>query len=416
MEYGCIGEKLVHSFSADIHSQLFDYKYELKELSPDKLKNFLTDKNFKAINVTIPYKEAVIPFLDEISQIGKEIGAVNTIVNHNGVLKGYNTDFLGMKALIKHNNIHIEGKNVLIAGSGGTSKTALAVAKSLGCKNAVRVSRSKAEGCITYEETLECKDTNIIINTTPCGMYPNLNSIAISPLSFPNLEAVVDVVYNPLRTRLICECNAMGVKAVGGLYMLVAQAAFAAEKFIDASVSKETIDKIYNNIVREKENIVLTGMPACGKTTIGKQLSKLLNMELIDTDKLIEEKEKMSISDIFDKKGEKYFRKLESEVIAEIAPHQSKIISTGGGAVLNQENILALKQNGRIFFLDRPLESLMPSNDRPLSSDVESLKKRYTERYGIYLSSCDIHITSNGSIEQTVDTIVKELKNENSCN
>lgn len=413
MNYGCIGEKLSHSFSAEIHRRLFDYDYILKEIPRGELPAFMTEKNFSAINVTIPYKRDVIPFLDYIDDTAKQIGAVNTVVNRNGKLYGYNTDYSGMCELIKKANIDLCGKKALILGSGGTSKTASAVAKNLGCREVFRVSRSNTDGCITYEEALsEHSDTQIIINTTPCGMYPDIYKSAVDIARFENLCGVVDAVYNPLRSKLVCDAKSRGITAIGGLFMLVAQAAFAAEKFTDTAVESEKIDRIYKEMLYNKENIVLVGMPACGKSTVGKLLSENSGMDFCDTDSLIEEKCGRKISEIFAECGEEGFRKIESEVIKSVATRQHTVIATGGGAILNEENIALLRENGRIYFLDRPLELLVSTDDRPLSSNRAALEKRYKERYSLYLERCDVRIDAAGSAEDTESAVKEDFYNE----
>ncbi len=413
MNYGCIAEKLGHSFSKDIHNMLFNYSYELKELSSDELDDFMKNKNFKAINVTIPYKEAVIPYLDEISEIAKKIGAVNTIVNENGCLKGYNTDFSGMVALLEKNKISLKGKKVLILGSGGTSKTALAVCESMECSEVFRVSRNAKEDCITYAEAKEKHtDSEIIINTTPVGMYPNIYHSPIEIKDYPNLYAVIDAVYNPLRSKLVCDAEKLKIKAVGGLYMLVSQAAIAAEKFINEKVNWANIDKIYHKLLLNKTNIVLIGMPGSGKTTIGKLLAEDIGFEFIDTDDEIIKRENKSIPEIFKEVGEAGFRKIETEVIKSVALKQGAVISTGGGVVLNPVNIELLCENGRIYFIDRPLENLTATSDRPLSSNKSDLEKRYQERYPIYCSTCDKHIKISDNPIDNKNIIKSDFYNE----
>ena len=403
MEYGLIGEKLGHSFSKIIHNELFSYNYELKEIKPEEFDEFMRKADFKAINVTIPYKEMVMEYLDEISEKAKEIGAVNVVVNDDGKLIGYNTDFLGLKGLIQKNNIDLKDKKVLILGSGGTSKTALAVCRDLGAQQAFRVSRSGGNGLITYAEA-EKINADIIINTTPCGMYPNIEGAAIDIDKFDGLSAVVDVVYNPLNTDLIVKAKAKGIKAVGGLYMLVAQAIFAAEKF-GFKVKEEDFERVYNKIFKEKQNLVLIGMPTSGKTTIGKTLSEELGREFIDSDEEIVEKIGMSISEFFEKNGEAEFRKIEAQVIKEIALKQGAVIATGGGVILNKRNIELLKMNGKVIFLNRPLDMLLTSEDRPLSSDRELLKKRFEERHEIYKASADVEIIADSDIKTNVQKV-----------
>ena len=367
MQYGCIGEKLSHSFSKIIHNELCDYEYELKEIPRDKLDSFMKQRDFKAINVTIPYKQDVIPYLDFISDTAKSIGAVNTVVNNGGYLYGHNTDFSGMTALIKRNNIEISSKKVLVLGSGGTSKTAVAVANSLGALSVYRVSRSGNDGAITYEQAYyRHRDAQIIINTTPCGMYPNIGKSAVDISRFPSLSGVVDAVYNPLKSQLVVEAQKAGIPAIGGLYMLVAQAAFAVEKFTAANIPTEETERVYKKLLKSKENIVLIGMPGCGKTTIGKVAAAELNMNFIDTDDEIAKEAGKEIPRIFEEAGEDGFRELESEIIARVSAVQGAVIATGGGAILRQRNIDLLKENGIIVFIDRPLEKLVTTDNRPL--------------------------------------------------
>lgn len=408
MEYGLIGEKLGHSFSKTVHNKLADYEYELLEIKPQDLEEFIRIKNFKAINVTIPYKELVIPYLDEIDDVAKKIGAVNTVVNRNGKLYGFNTDFFGLSGLIEYNGITLSSKKVLILGSGGTSKTAYAVAESLNAREICVVSRKGGNGFITYEEAYKNhKDAEIIINTTPCGMYPNNQSMAIDINCFNKLNAVIDVIYNPIKTALVIEAEKRGITAIGGLYMLISQAVFAAEKFLSSQIEKEKTENIFKEILKEKQNIVLIGMPSCGKSTIGKMLSEKSGKTFVDTDEEIVKLSKMAIPEIFEKYGENHFRDLESEVIKEVSKKQETIIATGGGAILRQENIDLLKQNSILFFIDRPLEFLESTADRPLSSNREMLEKRYNERYEKYVSAADKIIKVSNDLEENL-SLIKE--------
>lgn len=410
MEYGCIGEKLTHSFSKEIHNLLFDYDYVIKEIPKGELHEFMTRKDFKAINVTIPYKQDVIPYLDFISDTARDIGAVNTIINRDGKLYGYNTDFGGMTALIKRQNIEIVGKTVLVLGSGGTSKTAVAVANSLGACQVVRVSRTAKEDCITYDDMYErFGSAQVIINTTPCGMYPNIIGEPVDIDRFERLEAVVDAIYNPLCSNLVVKAKQKGINAIGGLYMLVAQAAHAAELFIDTKVPLKKVDAVYKEIVKQKQNIVLVGMPSSGKTTIGKRLANELKMKFVDTDKEIERVSGKAIPEIFKTQGEAAFRDIESRVITEASAKQNCIISTGGGAILRELNVMALRGNGVIYFIDRPLEKLITTDDRPLSSNRDDLIKRYNERYDIYCGVADKRVINDSEIETVIDAIKEDF-------
>ena len=417
MEYGCIGEKLSHSFSKIIHNEICDYDYELYEIKKDELKTLLTERKFKAINVTIPYKQDVIPYLDSIDEFALKIGAVNTIVNKNGKLLGYNTDFSGMCCLIENSKIDLKNKKVLILGSGGTSKTAFTVASYLGAKEIYKVSRKSTESSISYDDAYKLhNDAHIIINTTPVGMYPKIGESAIDISDFNKLEGVVDAVYNPLRTALVTSALKRGIKAVGGLYMLVAQAVFAAELFTDKAIDNGEIDRIYKKILLSKENIVLTGMPGCGKTTIGKALAKELNKEFIDIDDEIVKETGKPITEIFAEGGEELFRNIETQVIKRFSALQNCVISTGGGAILKEINIDFLKENGRIFYIDRPLEFLVTTNDRPLSSNQEMLKKRFEERKDIYEATADFKLRAGNDIHKNALALKEGFLNENFSN
>lgn len=416
MKYGLIGEKLSHSFSPEIHRRIGDYPYDLKELTPDEVGDFMRSKDFRAINVTIPYKKAVIPYLDEISENARQIGAVNTVVNRDGRLYGYNTDFEGMKSLILRvtGGKALHGK-VLILGTGGTSLTAVAVSKAIGADTVIKVSRSAGDGCITYSEAVaNHSDASFIINCTPCGMFPNDSECPISLESFSSLEGVVDAIYNPLRTVFIRNAKKRGISAEGGLYMLVSQAVIAYGHFFGITPDRDLTERVYGEIFAEKENIVLIGMPSCGKSTVGKHLCGLLGYGFYDTDAEIMRSSGMQIPEIFEKFGEKHFRDLETEAIRRLSSGISgHVIATGGGAILREENVDLLRANGTLVFLDRPLDMLTATSDRPLSSDIEALKKRFEERYLIYSSVCDLSVPSVDAPERVAEEIAKLLKREN---
>ena len=411
MEYGLIGEHLPHSFSKEIHEQLADYTYELHEVEKDELDAFMKTKDFKAINVTIPYKQDVIPYLDEISESAREIGAVNTIVNRRGHLYGDNTDQMGMTALIRKLGLDLNGKTVLILGTGGTSRTAQYVCKKLGAQVIRTVSRSGQNGSLRYEDAAsECPETQIILNTTPAGMFPKPDAQAIDLTPFPHLEGVVDVVYNPLRTQLVRQAQGMGLPAEGGLYMLVGQAVAAVEIFLDRKLPDDALDRVFKSIYQDKENIVLTGMPGCGKSTVGRRLSRLLDRPLLELDQRIEQKAGMHPSEIIRTQGEAAFRDLESEIVAEAAQQTGCVISTGGGVILREENMRRLRANGRIYFIDRPLRYILPTDDRPLSSDREALEQRFRERYPIYKATADVIVPVKGLPKTVAEAIRKDFQ------
>lgn len=410
MEYGCIGEHLTHSFSKEIHAQLRDYAYELKEIPMGQLDAFMTRKDFKAINVTIPYKQDVIPFLDQVAETAAAIGAVNTIVNRNGKLYGDNTDFGGMADLIRRTGIDLKGKKVLILGTGGTSKTAMAVAQHLGAASAWKVSRTEKPGVLTRESVLkEHLDAQVLINTTPRGMFSRESGMAMDPGLFPDLEGAIDVVYNPLRTEFVQKARGMGIPAAGGLYMLVRQAVLASEIFLDTKYPEELTERVYRSIKASKENIVLTGMPGSGKTTVGRLLAEELGRPYLDVDELIREKTGMAPREIIATQGEPAFRDVETDVIRAVAEQNGCVIATGGGAILRRENVDLLRRNGKLFFLDRPVEQLIPTEDRPLSSTKEAILKRYQERYETYVATADVVIPNGDTAEAAAQQVKRSF-------
>ena len=413
MQYGLIGEKLGHSFSKEIHEKLNRHPYALVELAHDEIDGFFAAKDFFGINVTIPYKTTVIPYLTKIDESAKAIGAVNTVVNRGGELWGYNTDFYGLHALIKHANIPLVNKKVAILGSGGTAKTAFAVANALGADHILTVSRTAGSGVITYQELKEeHNNVDVIINTTPVGMYPNTDGTPIAIADFPNLCGVVDAIYNPLRTQLILDAQKRGIQAEGGLYMLIAQAVRASELFLDCVYNEGKIEQIYQAILQQTENIVLSGMPASGKSTVGKCLAEALGRDFLDLDEEIIQAAGRSILDIFEAEGEIGFRNLETTVLRElIANKRGIVLATGGGAVLREENVDLLRRNGKIYFLDRPPELLLPTADRPLASTRDAIVRRFEERYDRYCATADCHIDGKGSVAEVAERIRKEFAN-----
>ena len=410
MKYGLLGEKLGHSFSKEIHARLADYEYELRELNAEELDALFRKKDFEAVNVTIPYKQTVIPYLDEISERAKTIGAVNAVVNRNGKLFGDNTDFAGMRALALHAGADMKNKKVLVLGTGGTSKTACAVAKDLGAREVLRVSRTKKEDAVTYEEAAEKHfDAQIIINTTPVGMFPKTNASPIDLSAFSKLEAVLDAIFNPLRTELVLTAQERGIIASGGLYMLVAQAVYASALFLDQDADEKKTDEVYKEILNEKQNIFLIGMPSSGKSSVGKKLAEMAGKEFEDTDAMLVKRFGEPIADYIRKNGEKEFRDAESEVIAEAAKERGKVIATGGGAILRKENVREMKRNGVTVFLDRDLSLLTATSDRPLSSTKEALERLYNERFPIYEKAADVTVKSNDEIGAVAQAVRKEL-------
>ncbi len=411
MLYGCIGERLSHSFSKEIHALLTDYEYELCEIPREELAAFMIERPFRAINVTIPYKQAVIPYLCELSPEAAAIGAVNTVVNRDGRLFGYNTDFFGICASLARLGIRsLTGKKVLILGTGGTSRTARAVARHLGAETVLTVSRTPDGQSIGYDEaTTLHADAQILFNTTPVGMYPRIGETPIDLSAFPHLEAVFDAVYNPLRTRLVQDAAARGIPSGGGLYMLVAQARAAAGIFLGQPLTDEQQEYAYARIRADKENLVLIGMPACGKTTLGRALAERLGRDFLDLDEALVRSAGKSIPEIFAAEGEEGFRRREAALIAEAAGRTRLVIATGGGAILREENVRALQQNGRLIFLDRPLSMLIPTEDRPTAHTAEQMAERYRERYPLYMAAADLRISIDGDASTNLERILQEI-------
>ena len=400
---GLLGEKLSHSFSPQIHKRLADYSYSLFEVQANNLPDFFKSDRFDAINVTIPYKKAVIPFLDEISEQALKIGSVNTVLKlKNGGLRGENTDYFGFYYLIGQSGFEIDSKKVLILGTGGASLTAQAVLSDLGAQKITFVSRN---GKVNYKNVYSlCSDYDVIVNCTPVGMYPNNLISPIDLEKFSNCQGVIDMIYNPQKTKLLLDAERLGIPNINGLPMLVAQAKRACELFLDCKIDDGKIASITKEISNETSNIILVGMPGCGKTTIGTMLAEKLNRKLIDTDQMIVNNEGENIPSIFEKHGEDYFRACECRAIADAGKMSGAIISTGGGCVTRAENLEPLIQNGKIFFIKRDL-SMLNTDGRPLSK-ANKLIEMYEKRLPLYRKFCDYEIENNSKIEDCVTKII----------
>lgn len=403
--YGLIGEKLKHSFSPEIHRQLGDYEYRLFELSEKELPDFLFSGKFKGLNVTIPYKKAVIPHLQAMSESARKIGSVNTItVLPTGGLYGDNTDYDGFSYMLQKSGISVRNKKVLVLGSGGASLTVIAVLNDCGVGEIVNISRT---GKNNYENIENHFDADVIVNTTPVGMYPNNLKAPLSLEGFSHLSGVLDIIYNPAKTALVLEAEKMGIPAAGGLSMLVAQAKRASEIFTGTKIPDEKISEICQKLSNDTQNIVLIGMPGCGKTTVGKCLAEKLGRELLDTDEMVMRAEDSTVPQIFERHGEAYFRRCETVAVSVAGKESGKIIATGGGAAANRKNFDALRQNSHIVFLNRDVQSL-PTDGRPVSQSTD-LKELLEKRLPFYRELCDLEIDGNGSAAETADSIIKEM-------
>ncbi len=404
--YGLLGKQLSHSFSKEIHEHFTNKSYHLIEL--DDISSFLESRPFKGINVTIPYKKAVISYLDDISKEAKAIGVVNTIINKNNQLIGYNTDYYGIESLLKYNSITVKDKSILILGNGSTSRTIEYYCQQHDALDITIAARHPKDNQSKLSK-LNKLDYDLIFNATPVGMYPNiLDELPITFSDNYNIEAVIDVIYNPLSTPLLTQAKSYGIKVINGLYMLVTQAIKAIELFHGINIPIAKVNEYYHSLLKEQYNIVLIGMPMSGKSLYGDKLSKLLKKELVDIDAEIELSQSQSITDIFKYKGEPYFRNIESKTTIKYAKMHNNVISCGGGVIVNNNNIKALKSNGIILFIDTPLSMLQSFNPkkRPLLKDNKSLEILYNKRYNTYINSADIVIKKD---TLDIDTILKRM-------
>lgn len=405
MQCGLLGRKLGHSYSPQIHSQLGSYDYRLFEKEPEELEDFLKNGDFTGLNVTIPYKKDVIPFLDELSPRAKALGAVNTIVRRNGKLIGHNTDYFGFETMLLSSGVSLRGKKALVCGSGGASSTACAVLKAHGA-NVVVLSRT---GKDNYQNLNRHSDAALIVNATPVGMYPNVEASPIEDLAaFPMLEGVLDLVYNPARTSILLKAEALGIPCVNGLRMLVAQAKESAEWFTGESIDDSCIEMIYNRLRRQMENIILIGMPGCGKTTVGASLAKILSRPLKDADTELEQAVGRKITEILPTDGEASFRSLESETLLDLGKQSGLVIATGGGCITIPNNYEKLHRNGTIVWLKRDLD-LLPTDGRPLSQ-TGHLQEMYQKRAPLYARFADFSVENSGDPQETAEEIIRILE------
>ena len=407
MKYALIGEKLSHSFSKILHERL-GLSYDLKELNKEEVGTFVLNNDYDGFNVTIPYKKEVIPYLDEISPLSSLVGSVNTVVKRGGKNFGFNTDVRGLEYQIESRGVTLTDKNVLILGSGGASLTAVALCKSKNVKSYKVVSRS---GEVNYENCYDFINTEIIINTTPVGMYPNQEGLPIEIDRFPSLVAVFDLIYNPIRTNLVLEAERRGIITSGGLKMLCMQGIKSEELWLDKKIEEEVAETLIKSIAVEKNNLVLSGMAGCGKSTVGKATAERLNLPFFDVDEEITKISKKTPSQIINEEGEERFREIETEVVKELSKTGGKVISLGGGSILREENQRALKRNGIVIYLSRDIEKLALDN-RPLSQKY-GIRELFEKRKETYFKSADVIVSNDGEISKTIEEVIKEY--ENSC-
>jgi shikimate dehydrogenase len=404
MVYGLLGRTLSYSYSPRIQKALGDYSYELFEKEPEELADFLQNGEFSGLNVTIPYKKAVIPYLQELSPIAKRLGAVNTIVRRvDGTLVGHNTDYFGFSTMVAKAGIRVADKKALVLGSGGASNTAVAVLEELGAKVIV-ISRT---GENNYNNLELHQDAALIVNATPVGMFPNVDDTPLSLDGFPVLEAVLDLNYNPSHTQLLLDAESRGLIAENGRLMLVAQAKESAEWFTGTTIPNSKIKEVHKELSSQMENIILIGMPGCGKSTVAKLLAQELQRPVVDTDEEIVRLAGCSIPEIFAKSGEEGFRRLETQVLRELGKQSGKIIATGGGCVTREENYPLLHRNGKIIWLTRDLNKL-PADGRPLSQ-ITKIETMFALRKPMYQRFADHIVSNDGYPEETVDAIRRLL-------
>ena len=403
MKCGLLGEHLTHSFSPLIHKMLADYEYKIYDIAPDALEKFVKDSDVDAFNVTIPYKKAVMPFLDEISTEATAIGAVNVVVRKNGKLYGYNTDYFGFSYMLDSAKINVSGKKALLFGNGGAAATIKAVLADRGIGETVIIDKDDN----TPENLMRHTDTCLVINASPVGMYPNNRKAVVDLSRFPKCEAVLDIVYNPARTELILQAEALGITAVGGLSMLVAQAARGFEHFTSNTYEEGIIEAIINKICRDTQNIILVGMPSSGKSTVGALLAEKLSRSFFDADVEFKKMHGITPAEAINTLGEPKFREMESATLAELGKISGAVIATGGGAVTREENYPSLHQNGIIVYLKRDLDKLS-TEGRPLSQK-KGLAELFEKRKAAYERFADITIENNGTPEETAVNLLCAL-------
>ena len=404
MKFGLLGRKLGHSYSPMIFDLMGGYEYLLHEREPDGIEDLLRSEPFDGLNVTIPYKKDVFPFLDEVDGLAKRLGSVNTVVKRNGHLTGYNSDYYGFTSMVHRSGIDVTGKKVLVLGSGGASVTIVAVLQDMGA-NVVIISRS---GGNNYNNLHLHADARVIVNTTPVGMYPNTGKAPLDLSRFPLLEGVLDLIYNPARTQLLLDAERLGIPAMNGLWMLVAQAKKSAEWFMDRQIPDSVIGDIHRRLRDRMENIALTGMAGCGKSTVGLLVAEQTGKQFVDADREIVKLAGKSIPEIFADEGEEAFRAYETQVLTELGKKSHLVIATGGGCVTQERNYPLLHQNSRIIWLKRDAAAL-PTDGRPLSQKTAPAVL-YEQRKPLYAAFADASVENDSTPEHCVQRIIAALE------
>ena len=407
MKFGLLGRTLGHSFSPRIHSALGNTNYELFEREPSQLQEFFDDPELQGINITIPYKVNALEACDVVDPRAERIGCVNTMVRKDGKWHGYNTDYDGFVFTLQHANIDVSGKECIILGDGASSATVHVALEDLGAKNIVHLSRKTAPfygDAPNYYETAQ-----IIINCTPIGMYPHNPANLIDITQFSKLEGVVDLIYNPRRTILLLQAEMLEIPHCDGLPFLVAQGVEAANHFQGESFGTKEIEQILRDMCREKENIILIGMPGVGKTTVGKAIGKEMGRTCIDVDQELA-KEIGDISKYITEQGEPAFREKEAEMIAKLGTQTGLVISTGGGCVTVPKNYAHLRQNGRIYQLTQPVENLSTSGRVLSSGGIERLRELEATRTPMYESFAQCIVEHNRNAPETVSAILEDFE------
>jgi len=409
--FGLLGRRLPYSFSPEIHRRLGQfseaYRYEIFEVEPENLEDFILHGDWAGLNVTIPYKQDVMKYCDELSPEAARIGAVNTLVRRNGKILGYNTDYTGFRKTVEDSDASVGGAKCIVLGSGGASRAVVCVLEDLGAGQVVVVSRDGKTGCDYQEMKAKHLDAEILVNATPVGTWPETGVSPVYPGTFYKLEWAFDLVYNPLRTNFLCQAKKSGIEGVNGLSMLVHQARASAEYFLGCRIDDGACDAIRRELTAEKENLVLIGMPGCGKSAVGQALAEKTGRRFIDIDQLIVERECRSIPSIFEEGGEALFREIEMAATETLRHVTGAVIACGGGIIAREENYYALAENGRFIFLNREIDAL-PVEGRPISQSTP-LMQLYNQRLPLYRSWCDLEIDNNGKSLEEVTAEITEL-------